>query len=125
MNPLKMAGWTLALRFGLEVGALFGLGAAAWKLTPGWLRWVMAIAVPVAAAIVWGVFNVLGDPSRSGEAPVEVSGWIRLALELTILLAGAAALWIAFRPEIGIAFAVLIVVHYATSLNRIQWLIGQ
>jgi hypothetical protein len=119
-----MAGWNLALRFGLEIGALFGLGAAAWKLTPGWFRWVLAIVVPVAAAIVWGVFNVLGDPSRSGGAPVEVHGWIRLALELAILLAGAAGMWIAFRHEIGIAFAILIVVHYAMSWNRIQWLIG-
>lgn len=110
-------------------GALFSLGAAAWKLTTGPLRWVLMVVVPLAAAIVWGVFNVLDDPSRSGEAPVRVNGWTRLAFELTILLSGAASVWIAISrwpvKAVAVAFVFLIVVHYATSWSRIQWLIKQ
>jgi len=117
-----MAGWNLALRFGLEVGALISLGAAAW-LTDGAMRWVAVIAVPVVAAVVWGTFNVLDDPSRSGAAPVEVPGWVRLAIEITILGGGALALAIAGSRTLAAGFALLIAVHYATSWSRIQWLV--
>ncbi len=121
-NPPEMAGWNLALRFGLEVGALISLGAAAW-LTDGAMRWVAVIAVPVVAAVVWGTFNVLDDPSRSGAAPVEVPGWVRLAIEITILGGGALALAIAGSRTLAAGFALLIAVHYATSWSRIQWLV--
>jgi hypothetical protein len=118
-----MAGWNLALRFGLELAALAGFGLAAWKLTSGPLRWAAVIVVPLTAAVIWGVFNVVDDPSRSGQAPVEVNGWTRLAIELLILGGGAAAFALAGRSEIAIVFAVLIAVHYATSMSRLQWLV--
>ncbi len=123
INPPDMAGWNLALRFGLELGALAGLGAAAWHLTSGSIRWIAVIVVPVLAAIIWGVFNVLDDPSRSGEAPVEVAGWVRLSIELVILGGGAAGFYIAGQHNIAIAFAVLVVFHYATTWSRIKWLL--
>jgi len=119
-----MAGWNLALRFALEIGALIGLGVAAWQSTSGPVRWFAAIAVPLVAAAVWGTFNVLNDPSRSGEAPVEVAGWLRLLIELTILGGGAVAIGIVWGPIAGIGFAVLILVHYVASWSRIQWLIS-
>jgi hypothetical protein len=122
-SPPDMAGWNLTLRFGLEVAALVGLGFAAWRLSPDTLRWVVVIVVPVAAAIVWGVFNVLDDPSRSGAAPIEVPGWTRLAIELSILGGGAVALAVAWRPDAAIAFAILTALHYATSWSRIEWLL--
>lgn len=123
MSLPVMAGWNLALRFCLELGALVGLGVAAWKLAPGQTRWVAVLVVPIIAAVVWGVFNVIDDPSRSGAAPIEVNGWIRLGIELLILGAGAAAIAFAGRREIGIVFAVLIVFHYAASTSRIEWLV--
>jgi hypothetical protein len=125
MNPPDMAGWNLALRFGLELGALAGLGAAAWHLSSGSIRWIAVIIVPVLAAIIWGVFNVLDDPSRSGAAPVEVAGWIRLSIELLILGAGAAGFYIAGQRGIAIAFAILVIFHYATTWSRIQWLLDR
>ncbi len=122
MTPPDMAGWNLTLRFGLELAALTGLALAAWKLSSGDLRWLTVVIVPVVAAAIWGVFNVVGDPSRSGEAPVEVSGWIRLAIELAILGGGAAAFAIAQRPTIAVGMASLIIIQYATSMSRIEWL---
>jgi hypothetical protein len=119
-----MAGWNLALRFALEIGALIGLGIAAWQSTTGPVRWIAAIALPLVAAGVWGTFNVLDDPSRSGAAPVEVAGWLRLAIELTILGGGAVAIGIVGGPIAGIVFAVLVLVHYAASWSRIQWLMS-
>lgn len=124
MNPPAMASWNLALRLGLEIAALVGLGAAAWSLSSGVVRWLAVIAVPVGAAIVWGVFNVRNDPSRSGEAPVEVAGWVRLSMELIILGGGAVATGIAGGGALGIGFAVLIVVHYVTSRSRVRWLLS-
>lgn len=118
-----MAGWNLALRFGLELGALAALGAAAWRLTSGPMRWVAVIVVPVVAAILWGVFNVVDDPSRSGAAPVEVPGWARLTLELMILTGGAIALAIAGRRGYAIGFGVLVALQYLTSWSRIEWLV--
>lgn len=124
MNPPQMAGWNLALRFGLGLGALVDLGAAAWTLSTGAIQWAAVIAVPVAAAMVWGVFNVLNDPSRSGEAPVEVAGWIRIAIQLMILSGGAIAVRVAGGRVFGVGFALLVVVHYAASWSRVKWLIG-
>jgi len=124
MNPPVMAGWNLTLRFALEIGALIGLGIAAWQSTSGPVRWITAIAVPLIAAALWGTFNVLNDPSRSGEAPVKVSGWLRLIIELTILGGGAVAIGIVGGRIAWIGFAVLILVHYAASWSRIQWLIS-
>jgi hypothetical protein len=124
MNPPEMAGWNLALRFGLEMGALIGLGVAAWQSASGLAQWIAAIAIPLAAAALWGTFNVLNDPSRSGEAPVEVAGWLRLVIELIILGGGAVAIGIVGGPLAGIGFAVLILFHYAASWSRIQWLMS-
>ena len=123
MNAPPMAGWNLALRFLLELAALAGLAAAAWTLGSGLGRWAAVVAVPVAAAVVWGLFNVRGDPSRSGAAPVEVTGSVRLAIEIVILGGGAGALAFATRPAVGMVFAFAILGHYLASVDRVEWLV--
>ena len=125
MNPPELAGWNLALRFGLEVAALAGLATAAWRATGGPWRWVVTITLPVIAAAVWTTFNVVDDPSRSGEAPVVVPGGVRLAVELAVLGAGSVGfLWRGPRMA-GLVLAALVVVHYATSIQRIESLLDQ
>ena len=124
MNPPHMAGWNLALRFGLEVAALAGLATGAWRLSTGPWRWVAVIAVPLLAAVAWATFNVLDDPSRSGAAPIEVTGRVRLALELAILGAGSAGFLLRGPRAAGLALLALILVHYANSIPRIQWLLN-
>lgn len=123
MTPPAMAAWNLTLRFGLELGALAGLGLAASKLASGPIRWAAVALVPITVGAVWGVFNVLHDPSRSGAAPIEVNGWTRLTIELVILGGGAIALALAGRRDIGLVFALLVAFHYATSTSRIEWLV--
>lgn len=118
-----MAGWNLALRFGLELAALAGFGTFAWRQTSGPLRWVAVLALPLVAAAAWTAFNVPDDPSRSGAAPIVVPGGARLAIEVVILCAGAAAMVVAHRP-VGIVLLALILVHYAASVRRIAWLLG-
>ena len=124
MTPPTMAGWNLALRFGLELAAIAGLTAGAWRLTSGPMRWIALAAVPVGVAVVWGTFNVVGDPSRSGGAPVEVAGAVRLAIELAILGGASAVLVVAGRSGLGIGLGSLILLHYAASTPRIEWMLN-
>ncbi len=125
MNAPPMAGWNLALRFGLELAALVGLAMGAWAASAGWVGWVAVVLVPLTAAAIWGVFNVVGDPSRSGEAPVQVPGWVRLGIELLILGGGAGGFYLSERPTIAVGFGALVVLHYALSASRIQWLLAR
>jgi len=113
----------LALRFFLEIAALVGFGVLAWRLAEGWWRYLAVIAVLAILMTLWGVFAVPDDPSRSGAAPFPVSGFVRLALELAVLLGGACAFYWAGFNLAGIALAVLIAVHYALSGERIAWLL--
>ncbi|MDJ0828095.1 MAG: YrdB family protein [Rhodobacter sp.] len=115
----------LALRFALEIAALAGIGAWAWAMTAGWLRPVAVLGAVAAAALLWTLFNVPGDPSRSGAAPVAVPGWARLILELAILLGGALAFHRAGHSGPGAALAGLVVLHYALSGDRLAWLLRQ
>jgi len=123
-EPPEMAGWNLTLRFGLELVSLIALGMWSFSLGTGVIRWILAIAVPIAAAAVWGVFNVLNDPSRSGEAPVEVAGSVRLLIELAILGLGAVAVGIVGSPILGLGFGVAVALHYLASVSRVKWLLS-
>jgi hypothetical protein len=110
------AWWNLTLRFLLELAALLGLGIAGWSLSGGWSRWVLALALPVIAAALWGT---------SGRAPVPVPGTVRLALELIILFGGAAGFYLTSHTTTGIIMALLILISYVFSLDRIGWLLKQ
>ncbi|MEP6566895.1 MAG: DUF2568 domain-containing protein [Mesorhizobium sp.] len=113
------------MRFLLELAALLGLGMAGWSLSGGLWRWIDALALPLGAAVLWGTFAVLNDPSRSGRAPVPVPGAVRLVLELTILFGGAAGFYAAGYTTTGIVVALLITISYAFSLDRLSWLLKQ
>jgi len=115
----------LALRFGLELAALFSFGIWGWQQGYGSSKYLLAFGLPLIAMLLWGLFNVPGDPSRSGSAPVPVAGLVRLLLEFAIFLLA----WIAMRDAVSgrwyVLFGVLIAVHYALSLDRIQWLLDR
>ena len=120
MHPLN-----LALRFFLEVAALGGFGVLAWRSAGGWWRYLAVIAVLALLMTLWGVFAVPGDPSRSGNAPVPVSGSVRFALELAVLLGGAGAFYWTGNNLVAIALAALVVIHYALSGERIAGMFQQ
>ncbi|TGQ71105.1 MAG: DUF2568 domain-containing protein [Mesorhizobium sp.] len=119
------AWWNMTLRFLLELAALLGLGIAGLGLSQEWWRWVLALALPAIAAVLWGTFAVLNDPSRSGRTPVPVPGAVRLVLELVILFGGAAGFYLNGHATAGIVIALLIVISYAFSLDRLGWLLRQ
>jgi hypothetical protein len=113
----------LALRFALELTALGGMGMWASRSVQGGARYLLALLVPLAAACVWGVFAVPGDPSRSGRAPVPVPGAVRLCLELAFFTFGAWTLSRTGRPAWGLSLAAVTVLHYALSYDRVRWLL--
>ena len=116
-NPLN-----LAVRFLLEILALVTFGAWAKAQFPGTLGFILMILIPLLAATVWGVFNVKGDPSRSGKAPVPVLGFIRLLIELAFF---GFATWALFtlNPTYSWIFGTVTLLHYILSYDRITWLL--
>ncbi|MCI2398973.1 YrdB family protein [Aliiroseovarius subalbicans] len=113
----------LALRFFLEIAALGGFSVLGWTLTEGWWRYLAVIVVLAVLMSLWGVFAVPDDPSRSGNAPVPVSGGLRLMLEFAILFGGAGALHAAEYNWAGPSLAALVILHYLLWADRIAWLL--
>jgi hypothetical protein len=117
-NPIN-----LAVRFLLEVFSLIAIGIWGWRQCDTWERYVLAIGLPIIAAIIWGTFAVANDPSRSGAAPVPVSGIARLGLEFLFF---GFATWTLYNREyhqLGFVLGALVLVHYLISYDRIFWLL--
>lgn len=100
------------------------IGIVAWTSLDGAARWVGVIGGPLALMIMWGTFNVPGDPSRGGGAPMPVSGRARLLIEFAYFSIGAGALAISgVSVWVTAAFVGAVVVHYVLSLDRVGWLL--
>lgn len=112
----------LVLRFLLELAALLGLGVWGWQKSEGWLRFVLALGIPITAAIVWSTFRVPNDP---GPAPIAVPGIVRLALELALFVIAIWALTDVRAVTLSWILGIAVAVHYVISYNRILWLIKQ
>ena len=107
-NPVN-----LAVRFLLEIVMLIIIGYWGWHLA-GWVHYVTVWALPVIAAVLWGVFRIQNDPKP---APVEVPGIVRLLLELMLFGFAAWALYdLSYVTPALIMTAV--VLHYLASYDR-------
>lgn len=112
------------LRFLVEVAALVCWAVSGWAIGSGAWSWVLAVALPLAAAAMWGAFRVPGDRSANGEARVAVPGIVRLLIELDVLLGAAVVTAIVWSPAIGIGLGAAVIVHYLATLRRVRWLVG-
>jgi hypothetical protein len=115
----------LTIRFLLELSTLLTMGVWGWRQTEGWVRFVLALGIPIIFAVVWGTFAVPNDPSRSGGAPVPVPGMVRLTLELAFFAIGIWMLYQMGYPPLSLVFGTIVVVHYLVSYDRVSWLIQQ
>ena len=115
----------LTVRFLLEVSALLAMGVWGWYQGDGWLRFVLALGIPLIAAIVWGTFAVPDDPSRSGAAPVAVPGILRLVIEAVIFIFAVWALYDLGFTKLSGLLGIIVVIHYLVSYDRVLWLIRQ
>lgn len=115
-----MQGWNLVLRFLLELACLLGIAVGGWLVSPA-----LGVVGSVVAAAAWGVFAVPDDPSRNGEAPVPVHGWVRLLVELAVFIGGAAAWLAAGRWAVAVTVTALLVLHHVVAWPRLRWLLRQ
>jgi hypothetical protein len=100
-SGLAWANATLA--FGLEVAALAVLGWGGWQLGgPVAVRVALAVALPVVAAVLWGLFAAprATHPSAAG----------RLAVQALVFGTAAVLLGWAAGPRWGAAFAAVVAV---------------
>jgi hypothetical protein len=107
----------LAARFLLEVAALVSMGYWGWRQGEGAIRFLIMLGVPIFAAALWGIFRVPGDP---GDAPVAVPGFIRLILEAIFFIFAIWALYSSGANTAAYVFAVIVVIHYGISYDRIK-----
>ena len=114
----------LLFRFLLELMALLIMGLWGWKQSQGITAFLLALTLPILLALIWGVFAVPDDPSRSGKAPIVTPGIIRLVIELVIFITAAWALYDMGYTTIGIVFGILVGLHYIISYDRVIWLLS-
>lgn len=114
----------LAVRFLLEIAGVVGLFRLGLWMADGPLAALLAIGLSIGAATAWGLFNVPGDRSRSGRAPVQVPGIVRLLLELLVLAGGAAGWFLAGPDWFAWTYVIVLVAHYLLSWDRVGWLVG-
>jgi hypothetical protein len=113
----------LVIRFILEMTALFAMGYWGWQQREDLVRYLLAVLVPLVAASLWGLFAVPGDASRSGRAPVAVSGPVRLVVEVAFFTFGVFTAHQAVNPVFAVVLASGIPLQYAVSYDRIVWLL--
>ena len=110
----------LAVRFFLELAALFAIGYAGWTQNDGILRPLIGLGLPVFAAVMWGVFRYPNDP---GKPPVEVSGPVRLLLEAVFFGLAVILLASAGHPIGAAILGIMVVLNYAASYDRVRHLL--
>jgi len=115
----------LLFRFLLELLALAISALWGWNQSEGWPGFVLAVFLPLLLAVIWGVFTVPDDPSRSGKAPVETTGLVRLGIEFGIFAFATWALYDMGYALLSMVFGVLAGFHYAISYDRVRWLLSR
>ncbi|MFW6075378.1 MAG: YrdB family protein [Chloroflexota bacterium] len=115
-NPLN-----LALRFILEIVGVSIFAYWGWA-QGGWVRWPLAILLPMIAMTAWAVFRTPQDHPVN-HTIVAVPGVVRLALEIVffgLVILALATVHANERADwllLGLIAALLI--HYALSWDRL------
>jgi hypothetical protein len=100
----------LTLRFLLELALLAAFAVGGWNLSEEtWLQVLLAVALPVLAAFVWGLL-------LSPKAKVASALPIRVAIELALFVAASALLWSA---GLSIVAVVLLLTELTVVLTLI------
>jgi hypothetical protein len=99
---IAIAGTNLALRFFLELGALAALGTWGWKAGGA----PLAVAAPLAAAVLWGLF-------ASPNATIAAPDVVRVGVQVLVLGGAAVALAASRSGAAGGAFAAVVAANAA------------
>src|ERR1700760_3474331 len=107
--------FNLLVRFLMELVMLAVFGYWGYHHFPRWQGVAAAVALPLLAAVLWGVFRIPNDPRP---APVAIPGPLRLLLEWALF---AWAVWALedLGYDTGAWFlAGILVGHYLFSYDR-------
>ncbi len=115
----------LMIRFLLELIALGSVGYWGWKNYDGALQYILGIGLPIFMTIIWGTFAVPDDPSRSGKAPIPISGFVRLLIEITFFALAVWALYDLKQDKLSYILGGIVIIHYLVSYDRISWLLSR
>jgi len=114
-----------AVRFLLELASMAVFAWWGYHLSETGLRILPAILLPVGFAVIWGVFAVRDDPSRSGKTMVQTPGILRLVMELALFGTAAWMLLDLGQSKWAMLFGSILLLHYIFSFDRIAWLLKQ
>ncbi|MGE0601243.1 MAG: YrdB family protein [Dehalococcoidia bacterium] len=107
MNPVRAG--NLGLRFALELSAMAALAYGGYQAgSATWQRWLLAIALPAAAATLWGLFV-------SPKAKVPAHWVVQLAVEAAVFGAAFGLLFASRRHGLAVGFGVVAVVSRAVK----------
>lgn len=112
----------LGVRFVLEIVALIAVGTWGYQKPDGNLRYLLVIALPLLIAGLWGTFRVPNDP---GVPPVRIPGVVRLVMEFGVFSAATLAFLDVGYQRAGVFLALVVVIHYVVSYDRVLWLVKQ
>jgi hypothetical protein len=107
-------------RFFLEFAALAAMCMWGLRQSPGQIRFLWAIGLPLVAGGLW--MSLRAQEYRRS-APVRVPGIARLGLELLLL---GFAVWTVFdlgATTLGWIFGLAVVLHYVLSYDRVLGLV--
>jgi hypothetical protein len=107
---------TLAVRFGLELAMLGVYGAWGWRAANRPLAFVLAIGLPLLAAVLWGAFV-------SPKAAVVTPGIVRLAVEAALFGGATWMLLTLGAPSLAASFAGLALLQAIAAYDRIALLL--
>ena len=109
----------------MEIAAITTFGIWGYSLSGSGYRIILAVLFSLAFAVLWGVFAVKDDPSRSGKTVVSTPGAIRLLLELILFGSASCMLFDLGYTIPGWILCGTVILHYIISLDRIAWLLKQ
>lgn len=103
-----------ALRFIVELSAWV---AAPWAASR--TSWLLAVVVLLVLLLLPGIFNVPGDKHVSGRP---VSGPVRIAIELLLMVAAVGGAWVVWPSWAAITVTVVTALALVANLPRWRWL---
>lgn len=119
-HPINMT-----VRFILELSSICIYAIWGFHQTETWIHYLLAALLPIAAAVIWGVFAVPNDPSRSGKTVIHTPGYVRLLIEISVFVTALWCLWDLHYMKLFYSMLILLTVHHIASIERINWLIKQ
>jgi hypothetical protein len=107
----------LTFRFLLELTALFVVGYWGFSQGGDFLKYALAVFLPVTMAVCWAVFRYPNDPKKN--PVIQVSGKFRLILEFAFFAIAILALYDLGHTGRGADLAFLVILHYGFSYDRV------